>query len=1017
MRSTLTLLCLLAAVLPPGESPGCRPASDPAGPSQAPQVDLPIHFVANAGQWQEPVAMVALGGSATTWVFDDGFAQRFERWQARDDLSPGRRGCVGAVVRTRFAGAGGEVGGEDPVAGRFQFLRNGRSITQEGFARARIRELLAGVDLVLRPQAEGSRELAYDLHLQPWVDLADITAECEGAASLSVADDGALCVAVPLPGGELVTMRQSPPIAWQPSPAGDRPVAMQFRLLGGTRYGFAAEGLEDGLPLVIDPGIIWSTLLGGGAPDSIHDLDWLPGHGIWVGGYSGSTDFPTTLGAFQLFGGTDGFVARLEEDGRTLVWATYLGGSSGEEVRGIAVDAAQTVAVVGWTRSLDFPIVAGGAFQPQYGGASPVLDIGDGFYARLSADGSALLGGTYLGGGFDDVAEDVAVNAAGEAFVTGWTNSPNFPTTPGSFQSKFVGPPTLQTDGFVARLDLDGRNASYSTYLGGTASEQLLAIQLDASSRATLTGFTISDDFPTSSSAYQPVRSEVNDAVLCRLEADGSQLLFSTYLGGTGFDIGTGVALAPDGSIWMTGTTQSDDMPSTAGALQPALTGNSDAFLAHLSVNGDALAYLTYLGGDGEDQGRAVALLPDGSPVVVGDTSLGLPVTAGAPQSTFGGGSQDAYVTVLEPAGDALRFSTLLGGTSDDFLVSVAVAPAGTIAVGGFTFGEDFPTTAGALQETFGGVEDGVIAMLDPDVQVAGVLDVSVYAAGGNAVFSPMDVAESLGLRIVNHTPRVLMGQTISVFVGTTGDPSLELDGVSLWIDEPGVAGSRDLLIDGPLPVTSPAGVIDLSLVGLPSMQPDDELLLRFALHSTGNLVSGSEYQCVLLGPESVTMQAQGAGTGPQVAVVSQGRLASGVSTAVETRPFPGDSDGDGLLTVGDLRRLCRNLGNAVPPAQDPDGNGQLTVHDAVLLRDAILERPIVSESPPLMVAGDWVRLSGYFPDTVPVVTLGGSSTTIGAATPRGLSFRVAADQVSGPQDLVITYGNRQAVVLSVTVQ
>ena len=238
MRPTLTVICLLAATCPPIES--VAPGSDleligprgsigpiervqPIPPVEPPTVDLPVHFVSNRGQWAEPVAMAALGGSAMTWLFDDGFAQRFERWAA-DDGRTGARSCAGAVVRTRFLGAAGTVHGEGRRCSSFHFLHGGDSITDRGFERARIRELLPGIDLVMRPQGQQKSELAYDLYLQPGVDLAGITAECEGAASLSIAADGALCIAVPLPAGESVTLRQSPPVAWQPTALGNQTV-------------------------------------------------------------------------------------------------------------------------------------------------------------------------------------------------------------------------------------------------------------------------------------------------------------------------------------------------------------------------------------------------------------------------------------------------------------------------------------------------------------------------------------------------------------------------------------------------------------------------------------------------------------------------------------------------------------------------------------------------------------------------------------------------------------------------
>lgn len=1014
MRLALILPLLAAASsheLP--TSPAGRSAGAPAAGALSRAEQPGLRFVANGGQWPAAVRLGAMGPGASAWVLADGFAQRFERWSPR---APGKaaaaRTCSGAVVRTRFAGAAGRVAGEEPDEARFHFLRGGGSATAAAFGRARIRDLYPGVDLVLRPHAQSGSALAYDLHLGAGADLDRVTAECEGARALALAADGSLCVEVPLPGGGSVELRQSPPVAWQPGAGGDRPVEVAFQLLGGCRYGFRAGDRDPAAPLVIDPGIVWSTLLGGGESDSVGAMRWVPGHGIWVGGFTSSADFPATPGAFQTAGAGDAFVARLAEDGATLVWATFLGGSEGEEVRGLAVDGTGAVSVVGWTRSADFPVVPG-ALQPAYAGASAIVDIGDGFYARLSADGADLLGGTFLGGELDDIAEGVDL-ADGDAFVAGWTSSPDFPTTPGAFQRALGGPVTLQSDGFVARLSSDGRSARYATYLGGRFADVLLDVRADAGGRATVTGHSLSADFPTTQQAFQPQSAGANDAVVVRLAPDGGTQLWSTYVGGTGTDAGLGLALVGDGSVWIAGSTQSGDFPTTPGALQTVQQGFTDGFLLHLSPDGRERTAATLLGGPGADVARAVALAPGGLPVVVGDTAGGLPLPPGAPQPVHGGGSQDAFVLQLLPAADGLRFGTYLGGLGEDFLVAVQCAADGLVLAGGYTFAADFPTTPGVAQPHLLGVEDGVVAMLDPEAELSGSLRVSGTAPPAVA-FEPGERVDVLALHLANLTPRALAVESVRLFVGGTGDAARDLAGVSLWRDDPAVPGPRDELLVGPEPWPAAFGERTLPLTGLAPLDPGAELRLTAVLHTAPAAAAGAEFQAAVLGAPAWTVRA--AGAGPAVTVASQARLAGAVATASATAPFPVDLDGDGRLTVGDLRRLCLRLGSPAAGGDDPDGDGLVTQADVRLLRDAILERPVVRRCPEQVARGGWVLVQGWFPDTVPGVILGGRVQSVATATPRGLLFRVDSGQVPGLQTLVLAYGTERPIDCPVTVR
>ncbi|PYN03911.1 MAG: hypothetical protein DME07_05000, partial [Candidatus Rokuibacteriota bacterium] len=317
-----------------------------------------------------------------------------------------------------------------------------------------------------------------------------------------------------------------------------------------------------------------------------------------------------------------------------------------------------------------------------------------------------LVYSTYLGGSSFDEGYAIAVDAAtGNAYVTGYTDSPSFPTTPGAFQTTFKGG---SGDAFVTQLNPEGSALVYSTYLGGTGSDTGFGIALGAGGNAYVTGGTDSTNFPTTAGAFTSGGN--GDAFVTKLNSAGAGLVFSTYLGGTGFDEGLAIAVDTSGNAYVTGDTDSTDFPTTAGAFPSGGTGN--AFVTKLSSAG-SLSYSTYLGGNGSDQGNGIAVDTFGNAYVTGVTdSTNFPSTAG-PFGTGGGG--DAFVTALNPTGTALVFFTYLGGTNLDrgMGISVDAMPSPNAYVVGITNSNDFPTTSLAFDTTFnGGFDDAFVAMI-----------------------------------------------------------------------------------------------------------------------------------------------------------------------------------------------------------------------------------------------------------------------------------------------------------------
>jgi hypothetical protein len=360
-----------------------------------------------------------------------------------------------------------------------------------------------------------------------------------------------------------------------------------------------------------------------------------------------------------------------------------------------------------------------------------------------------LIYSTYLGGRGIDLGLGVAVarDRDGNAYVTGFTNSPDFPTTPGAFHT------INRIDAFVTKLNRTGSKLVYSTFLGGNALDFGGGIVVDHDGHAFVTGGTQSPDFPTTPGAFQPVSGGGSDAFVTKLNRDGSALIYSTYLGGTGnenLELGAGdIALEPSGRAFVTGATQSPDFPVTKYAFQPVMRGPADAFVTKLSRRGSALIYSTYLGGDGNDEGTGISLAGGdnhdsrGTAFVTGVTdSADFPTTRHAFQRSPQG-LTDAFVTKLNRRGSASEYSTYLGGTSTDRGLAIAVDAIGQAFVTGGTESPDFPTTRGAFQPTTGGGSDAFVTKLNwfgsrlrYSTYLGGTLDdnADIFPVGGIAV-------------------------------------------------------------------------------------------------------------------------------------------------------------------------------------------------------------------------------------------------------------------------------------------
>jgi len=355
----------------------------------------------------------------------------------------------------------------------------------------------------------------------------------------------------------------------------------------------------------------------------------------------------------------------------TLVYSTYLGGSYSDHGRGIAVDASGAAYVTGETWSTDFPT------ENPYQTDQDYVDV---FVTKLSSSGSSLVYSTYLGGNNLDGGCGIAVDAAGAAYVTGYTSSSDFPTE-NPYQTDQGG-----GDVFVTKLSSSGSSLVYSTYLGGSGFELGWGIAVDTAGAVYVTGFTRSSDFPTEN-PYQTDQGG-DDAFVTKLSSSGSSLVYSTYLGGSGDELGNGIAVDASGAAYVTGRTDSPNFPT----LNPYQTyqGDRDVFVTKLSSSGASLVYSSYLGGNSYDCGYGIAVDASGAGYVTGFTrSADFPTEN--PYQTYQGGG-DVFVTKLSSSGSSLVYSTYLGGNDIDGGYDIALDASGAAYVTGHTYSTNFPT-------------------------------------------------------------------------------------------------------------------------------------------------------------------------------------------------------------------------------------------------------------------------------------------------------------------------------------
>jgi hypothetical protein len=685
-----------------------------------------MSFEENRGQAPADVRFLTRAGGFTFLVTGDGGRMRWlSQCPARQQSPAAAEPCVPGredeSITMRIGAAGKAAAsseyGEAMLPGKVNYLlgsdpsqwRTGLAT----YARVRRSNAYPGIDLVY--YGNGQR-LEYDFVVRPGSDPSAIAIRFNGQKSLRLADDGSVEIA-----GEHGSMQLRKPVIFQQEQSRRVPVEGAFILAANGEIRLKLGSYDRRKTLVIDPVLSYSTYLAGSAGSAGTGIAVDAAGSAYATGYTTSSDFPTTSGAFETSASTTvAYVSKFNAAGTALVYSTFLGGSSYALATAIAIDASHSAYIVGETAATDFPTTCG-AFQTTNNAGARAA-----FAAKLSVDGSSLIYATYLTGssaaGYTNPLA-LALDGSGNAYIAGATTASDYPVTHGSFQQVNNAAALGLPNAFVTKLNSAGTGLVYSTYLGGssslsTAGDVANGIAVDSAGHAFVAGGTTSNDFPVTPGAFQSTSHSVAHTFVTgfvtEFDTSGSTLVYSTYLGGSSADYVNAIAIDSSGNAYVAGSAQSSDFPLTSGAFEGSdyasfVVGGIAGFVTKLNSGGASLGYSTLIMGSyfasPDLMISALAVDSSGRAYFGGLAGIpGFPATADAlpmPSAEF----ETGYVMKLNAAGSALDYSSMLAGSNGpeghySQVLAVAVDPAGSAYFTGQTYESDFPTTAGALQTT-----------------------------------------------------------------------------------------------------------------------------------------------------------------------------------------------------------------------------------------------------------------------------------------------------------------------------
>jgi hypothetical protein len=464
-------------------------------------------------------------------------------------------------------------------------------------------------------------------------------------------------------------------------------------------------------------GLSYSTYLGGSDSEGNTHITVDQEKNVWITGSTWSANFPTTTNAYnRTYGGSsDIFVSKFDGKNGSLLYSTYIGGGSYELPNTIEFDVNNDIWVCGETGSSNFPTTSD-ACDKVFNGSS------DCFLFKLSGINGSLLYSTYIGGSGGEMASTLGIDSQNNVWVTGITLSDNFPTTPLALQPQLNG----SIDAFLCKIMNDDGSLGYSTYFGGSGDDFSYSLTFTPSSDIWVTGYTSSTNFPLTPDANDSILNGGSDIFLTKLTGNGTNILYSTYIGGGSSEAAISMISDSFGDIWVTGYTTSSNFPRTTDAYDDTYGGSYDVFLLKFSGNESKYLYSSYFGGNNQDHGRSVQIDTNGYVWVSGETNSDFfPTTLNAYNTTYSG-RRDAFILAIAP-NLTLAYSTYVGGSEFEVFTDLALDPAGKIWLVGKTDSLNFPTTPNAYNDTHSGGDDAFLFSLtlysapQPPVQISAI--------------------------------------------------------------------------------------------------------------------------------------------------------------------------------------------------------------------------------------------------------------------------------------------------------
>lgn len=680
-------------------------------------------FIANKGQWSKDVKYLARLNNMNAWITDSGVVYDYYKLTGdsndnklsetplfeKDKFEPENVSAKGQIVKTLFNNKSlnqSFIGKGEKQTYYNYFIGNDKSKWASSiplYETVTVNEIYNGIDI---KYYFDNNSLRYDYIVKPGADISQINIGFEGTDGLIVTEKGELEIET-----SIGKVKHQNIFAYQ----GNKQVECTFTKRNNNTIGFTTGNYDKNKELIIDP-LVYSTFLGGSQSDYGTSIAVDTNGNAYVTGQTGSSNYPTTIGAYDTsYNAQDEvFVTKLNSEGSNLIYSTFIGGSGGEIGNSIKLNENGEAFVAGWTTSADFPTTTGAYDESHNGGVDAfVLKLnstgtrllystliggsgGDGaqslgidkngnafitgkttsanypvtngaydqsynggfdlFVTKLNSTGTGLIYSTYLGGNLDDFGFAITVDINGNAYVTGWTFSADYPTTNSAYDKNQHG----DSDVLLTKISPDGTTLVYSTFLGGNHKDTGLALAVDISGNAFITGYTFSSNYPVTSGAYDVNYHDDEDIFVTKINYDGSGLIYSTFIGGNTSDAAYSILIDLQGNAIITGNSLSRDFPITVDAYSQTNNGGLDVILTIINAGGNNLIYSTYLGGGGADQGYSITMNKNNNIFIVGYTwpmqsSFYYPTTIGAYDETPNG-LFDVFVT---------KFSNLITSIDD----------------------------------------------------------------------------------------------------------------------------------------------------------------------------------------------------------------------------------------------------------------------------------------------------------------------------------------------------------------